>query len=111
MTKQKSTTKVEPEEFLKVFLLVRGGTLTAKDAALRLGISRKTYYEWEVRAFQGLQDALRPKTAGRPPHIRDPARERLKEENQRLVQQVQELEQTLEIRRVLAEVETRAQKK
>ena len=111
MTKQKSATKVDPEEFLKVFLLVRGGTLTAKAAALRLGISRKTYYEWEARAFQGLMGALRPKAAGRPPQVRDPAAERVKEENQRLSRQVLELEQTLEIRRLLAEVETRAQKK
>ena len=111
MKARKSATKVDPEEFLKVFLLVRGGALTAKEAALRLGISRKTYYEWEARAFQGLLEALRPKAAGRPPQARDPAAERLKEENLRLVQQVRELEQTLEIRRVLAEVETRAQKK
>ena len=111
MTKQKSATKVDPEEFLKVFLLVRGGTLTAKAAALRLGISRKTYYEWEARAFQGLMEGLRPKAAGRPSSIRDPAAERLREENQRLSRQVRELEQTLEIRRLLAEVETRAQKK
>lgn len=111
MTKQKSATKVDPEEFLKVFLLVRGGTLTAKAAALRLGISRKTYCEWEARAFQGLMGALRPKAAGRPSPVRDPASERLKEENQRLSRQVRELGQTLEIRRQLAGVETRAQKK
>lgn len=111
MKTRKSATKVEPEEFLKIFLSVRGGTLTAKAAALRLGISRKTYYEWEARAFQGLMEGLRPKAAGRPSSIRDPAAERLREENQRLSRQVRELEQTLEIRRLLAEVETRAQKK
>lgn len=111
MKARKSATKVDPEEFLKVFLLVRGGTLTAKAAALRLGISRKTYYEWEARAFKGLMGSLRPKAAGRPTPVRDPASERLKEENQRLSRQVLELEQTLEIRRLLAEVETRAQKK
>lgn len=110
MRARKSATKVDPEEFLKIFLSVRGGTLTAKAAALRLGISRKTYYEWEARAFQGLME-VRPKAAGRPPQVRDPAAERLKEENQRLSRQVLELEQTLEIRRLLAEVETRAQKK
>ena len=111
MRTRKSATKVDPEEFLKTFLSVRGGMLTAKAAALRLGISRKTYYEWEARAFQGLMESLRPKAAGRPSPIRDPVAERLKEENQRLSRQVRELEQTLEIRRLLAEVETRAQKK
>ena len=111
MGTRKSDAKVEAEEFLQVFLSVRGGTLTAKAAARQLGISRKTYYEWEARAFQGLLEALRPKAAGRPPQVRDPAAERLEEENQRLARQVQELEQTLEIRRLLAGVETRAQKK
>ena len=111
MRARKSATKVDPEEFLKIFLSVRGGTLTAKAAARQLGISRKTYYEWEARAFQGLLEALRPKAAGRPPQVQDPARARLEEENQRLIRQVLELEQTLEIRRLLAEVETRAQKK
>lgn len=111
MGTRKGDTKVEAEKFLQVFLSVRGGTLTAKAAARQLGISRKTYYEWEARAFQGLMEGLRPKAAGRPSSIRDPAAERLREENQRLSRQVRELEQTLEIRRLLAEVETRAQKK
>ena len=56
-------------------------------------------------------EALRPKAAGRPSPVWDPTSERLKEENQRLSRQVLELGQTLEIRRLLAEVETRAQKK
>ena len=111
MGTRKSDAKVDAEEFLQVFLSVRGGTLTAKAAARRLGISRKTYYEWEARAFQGLLEALRPKAAGRPPQDRDPAAERLEQENRRLVRQVLELEQTLSIRRALAGVETRAQKK
>ena len=111
MGTRKSGTKVEAEEFLRVFLSVRGGTLTAKAAAQQLGISRKTYYEWEARAFQGLLEALHPKAAGRPPQVRDPAAERLEEENQRLTRQVLELEHTLLIRRALEGVETRAQKK
>ena len=111
MGTRKSDAKVDAEEFLQVFLSVRGGTLTAKAAARQLGVSRKTYYEWEARAFQGLLEALRPKAAGRPPQVRDPAAERLEEENQRLTRQVRELEQTLSIKRLLAEVETRAQKK
>ena len=111
MGTRRNDAKVEAEEFLQVFLSVRGGTLTAKAAAQRLGISRKTYYEWEARAFQGLLEALRPKAAGRPPQVRDPAAERLEEENRRLARQVLELEQTLSIRRALAGVETRAQKK
>lgn len=111
MSARKPVTKVDPEELLKAFLAVRGGTLTATAAAWQLGISRKTYYEWEARAFQGLMSALQPKAAGRPAQVRDPAAERLREENQRLAQQVRVLEQTLIIRSLLAEANTRAKKK
>jgi transposase len=111
MSARKSATKVDPAEMMKAFLEVRGGTLTATDAAQRLGISRKTYYEWEARAIQALMNALQPKEPGRPPQIKDPETERLRTENQRLAQQVQVLEQTLTIRRLLSESDTRAQKK
>jgi len=33
-----------------VILRVRSGVLTAKQGAQELGVSRKTYYEWEERA-------------------------------------------------------------
>lgn len=111
MSARKSATKVDPAEMMKAFLEVRGGALTATDAAERLRISRKTYYEWEARAIQGLMSALEPKEPGRPPQIKDPETERLRAENERLTQQVQVLEQTLTIRRLLAEADTHAKKK
>ena len=71
MGTRKSDAKVDAEEFLQVFLSVRGGTLTAKAAARQLGISRKTYYEWEARAFQGLMEALpRLREGCRPARMR-----------------------------------------
>ncbi len=111
MSPRKSVTKVEAAELMKAVLAVRGGTLSATEAAKHLGISRKTYYQWEARALQGLMSALQPKVPGRPSQARDPETERLRAENQRLSQQVHVLEQTLTIRRLLAEADTRAQKK
>ena len=37
-----------------IILQVRSGALTAVEGAERLGVSRKTYYEWEDRALQAM---------------------------------------------------------
>jgi len=37
-----------------VILRVRTGAFTAKEGAKRLGVSRKTYYEWEERALKAM---------------------------------------------------------
>jgi transposase len=34
-----------------VILQVHGGALTAKEGAKLLGVSRKTYYEWEEKSL------------------------------------------------------------
>ena len=41
-------------ERASIILQVRSGALPAKEGAERLGISRKTYYEWEDRALQAM---------------------------------------------------------
>ena len=45
-------------ERASIILQVRSGALTATEGAERLGISRKTYYEWEDRALQAMALAL-----------------------------------------------------
>jgi hypothetical protein len=37
-----------------VILQVRNGALTAKQGAARLGVSRKTYYEWEDKSLRAM---------------------------------------------------------
>jgi transposase len=49
-----------------IILQVRSGALTATEGAERLGISRKTYYEWEDRALQAMALALENHAPGRP---------------------------------------------
>jgi len=33
----------------RIIMQVRGGTMTAEEGANQLGVSRKTYYEWEKK--------------------------------------------------------------
>lgn len=76
--------------------------------AERLGISRKTYYEWENRAMEGMLCAVQSRPTRRPGAQTDPQMEQLRAENQDLRQQVQVLEQSLVIGRMLAEADSRA---
>jgi hypothetical protein len=66
-----------------------------------LGVSRKTYYEWEGRALQAITEALEDRPPGRPKTEQD-------EEKQRLLEQIASLgdklfiaEKTVEVRDML----------
>ena len=100
-----------PTERMPVILQRLAGSLTAMQAARQLGISRKSYYQWEARALQGMQAALEPGCPGRPRSKPDEAMTRVEAQKQQLQQKVDALEQRLRIRQVLAEAETRAKKK
>jgi len=50
----------------EVILRVRSGLLSAASAARLLGVSRKTYYNWEKRALRGMLDSLENRPPGRP---------------------------------------------
>jgi len=71
-----------------VILQVRSGALTAREGAKRLGVSRKTYYEWEQRALGAMTLALENRPPGRLPAPLD-------EEKEGLRRQVKELEKKL----------------
>ncbi len=72
-----------------VILQVRSGALTAKEGAKRLGISRKTYYEWEEKSLKAMALALENRSAGRPPVPVD-------EEKETLQERIRELEKDLD---------------
>ena len=61
----------------RVILDVLAGRLTATQAAVELGVSRKTYYEWQERGLAALRAALRDRPGGRPPLPVDPEKEQL----------------------------------
>jgi transposase len=66
----KQRTKDKEQELAReralVILRVRSGAMTAKQGAQALGVSRKTYYQWEDRALKAMALALENRVAGRP---------------------------------------------
>jgi transposase len=90
-----------------VVFAVRSGQITAEEGARRLGVSRKTYYDWERRALKAMTEAIEDRAPGRPNTPKD-------EEKQRLQEQVAELrgklfvaEKTVEVRDMLHAYELR----
>jgi transposase len=88
-----------------VILQVRGGALTARDGAARLGVSRKTYYEWEDRALGAMASALENRPVGRPAVPRDEEKEALEERVRELEKKLYLAEKTLEVREMLSAYE------
>jgi hypothetical protein len=100
-----------PAQMVELIVQVRAGILTATEAARRLGISRKTYYEREAKALQGMVTALAPGRPGRPPTTPDPEVARLRAALDQALRDQQVLEQRVLIQRVLAGADTRSKKK
>ena len=89
-----------------VILQVRSGVLKAKEGAKRLGVSRKTYYEWEEKSLKAMALALENHPAGRPSVPVDEEKETLRERIQELEKKLDLAEKTLEVKQLLAEFDT-----
>jgi len=94
-----------------VILMVRSGKLTATEGAERLGISRKTYYEWEDRALKAMAEALENQAPGRPPSPFDPEKEELQREVVDLKKKLLLAEQTIEVKDLLTAYDLHEAKK
>ena len=74
---------MEPEDDPKaqarqrVILAVLAERLTVTQAAQELGVSRKTYYEWQERALCAMRTALADRPGGRPAAPVDPEKQHL----------------------------------
>ena len=88
-----------------VILRVRSGALTAKQGAQELGVSRKTYYEWEERALKAMALALENRAAGRPSVSTDEEKERLRQRIRELEKNLDLAEKALEVKELLAAYE------
>ena len=88
-----------------VILRVRSGALTAKQGAQALGVSRKTYYEWEERALKAIALALENRVAGRPSVSTDEEKERLRQRIREMEKKLDLAEKTLEVKELLAAYE------
>jgi transposase len=84
-----------------VVFAVRSGQITAEEGARRLGVSRKTYYEWESRALRAMTEAMEDRAPGRPGMPQDEEKERLQQENVELRKKLFVAEKTAEVRDML----------
>ena len=84
-----------------VVFAVRSGQITAEEGARRLGVSRKTYYEWERRALQAMTEAMEDRAPGRPSTPQDEEKQRLQEEIAELQNKLFVAEKTVEVRDML----------
>lgn len=85
-----------------VIFRVRSGEITAQEGADLLGISRKTYYEWEQRALEAMAAALENRSSGRPVMEKDEEKETLKERVQELEKKLFVMEKSVEVREILS---------
>src|SRR4030042_3720185 len=88
-----------------VILQVRSGALTVREGAKLLGVSRKTYYEWEEKSLKAMTLALENHPAGRPPAPIDEEKEILRERIQELEKKLDLAEKTIEGKELLAAYE------
>jgi len=88
-----------------VILQVRSGVLTALEGAKLLGVSRKTYYEWEEKSLKAMALALENRPSGRPPLPADPEKEALRERIRELEKKLYLAEKAIEVKELLAPYE------
>jgi len=93
-------------ERASIILQVRSGALTATEGAERLGISRKTYYEWEDRALRAMALALENHAPGKPPVPLDTEKEELQGKVRDLEKKLDLAEKTIEVKEMLSAYET-----
>lgn len=94
-----------------VVFAVRSGQITVTEGARRLGVSRKTYYEWEDRALQAMTEAMEDRAPGRPNIPQDEEKERLEKEIAELQKKLFVAEKTAEVRDMLHAYELHKAKK
>jgi transposase len=113
MAKKRTPEQIEAlaRQRAELIIQVRSGLLTATAAAKRLGVSRKSYYQWENKGLAAMARALTDQPGGRPATPTDVEKETLRRQAQEAQEQVRVLEVTQRIREAIAEVESSAQKK
>ena len=85
-----------------IIMQVCSGAMTAVEGARQLGVSRKTYYEWENRALTAMSEAMADREAGRPETAQeDPEKEALKRALAETQKELCVARESLYVRRVL----------
>ena len=114
--KEKNLSRVKSREEkarqrAQVILAVRSGRITVKEGAKRLGVSRKTYYQWEKRGLEGMMRAIEEQESGRPPEPVDLEKEELKRRVAELEDELETAKQSEVVRRILSSYEEWKQRK
>jgi len=102
--KRKKEQKLARERAL-VILQVRSGALTAKEGSQLLGVSRKTYYEWEEKSLKAMALALENRPGGRPPTPVDEEKEALRERIRELEEKLYLAEKSIKVKELLGTFE------
>ena len=89
------------QERATLIMKVRSGQLTATEAARILGVSRKTYYQWEQRGLEGMLAQLEDQPPGRPENPSDPEKESLQKRLAQAEAKLEEARQVKELREIL----------
>ena len=84
-----------------VIMQVRSRVLTATQGAELLGVSRKTYYEWEEKSLKAMALALENQPAGRPSSPVDEEKEALRQRVRELEKKLDLAEKTIEVKELL----------
>ena len=87
----------------RVILDVLAERMNVTQAALELGVSRKTFYEWQTRAMEAMREALRDRPGGRPPLPVDPQKDQLQATVDNLEKERLVLEGRLKIQQAIRE--------
>ena len=92
------------------------GLLTAQQAAEQLGVSRKTYYQWEQRGLSALLSSLADKASGRPSPPVDSEKQALQRQLEQAHRECAILQHKMALKDVLFELKltpgmSRAEKK
>lgn len=87
-----------------VILRVQKGEITATEGARLLGMSRKTYYQWEKRGLKGLLNGVSEQEPGRPATVVDPEKEALQKKIAQLEAELNQAKQVEAVRLVLLDM-------
>lgn len=88
----------------EMIMRVRCGLLTARQAADRLGVSRKTFYKWEERGLSALLDSVTDQPPGRPAQPLADQRHGLEKQLREANRQIELLNHKIALKDVLMEL-------
>jgi len=87
-----------------MIMKVRCGLLTARQAAVRMGVSRKTFYKWEQRGLNALLDNVTDQVAGRRAHPSGDRIQLLEKQLSRAHREIELLNRKMALKDVLMEL-------